>query len=121
MGFRSGAYATVWSSEPISDVNTKIRISISRKNKNTGDYEQDFSGFVACIGSVAAKKAATLKEKDRIKLGDTDVSTYYDPEKKRTYFNFKLFSFENANRNETDVKDTDVAEGVDDGEPDLPF
>lgn len=121
MGFRNGAYATVWSSEPISDVNTKIRISISRKNKNTGEYEQDFSGFIACIGTAAAKKAALLKEKDRIKLGDTDVSTYYDAEKKKTYYNFKLFSFENLNNSEKTTKDADVVKDVDDGEPDLPF
>lgn len=121
MGFRNGAYATVWSSEPVSDVNTKIRISISRKNKQTGEYEQDFSGFVACIGTAAAKKAAQLKEKDRIKLGDTDASTYYDADKKKTYYNFKLFSFESLNDAEKATKDIDVVENVDDGEPDLPF
>ena len=58
MGFRTGAYAKVWEVTPISDLSTKIRISVSRKNKQTQAYEQDFSGFVLCIGSAAAKKAS---------------------------------------------------------------
>lgn len=41
MGFRTGAYAKVWEVTPMSDTSTKIRISVSRKNKQTGEYEQD--------------------------------------------------------------------------------
>lgn len=125
MGFRTGTYATVWEVEPISVVNTKMRISISRKNKKTDEYETDFSGYVMCIGTAAAKKAAALKPKDRIKLGDVDVSTYYDSEKKRGYYNFKIFSFDIANDNNNASKKVDnkEAEEVDNGEPEpsLPF
>ena len=32
MGFRTGAYATVWDVENKNDNNTKLRISIGRKN-----------------------------------------------------------------------------------------
>ena len=81
MGFRVGSYCKVWQITPKSDVNTQLRISISKKNKQTGEYEQDFSGFVACIGKAAAKKAAGLKEGDRIRLKDVDVSTTYDKAK----------------------------------------
>ena len=42
MGFRTGAYAKVWKVEPYSDTSVKLRISISRKNKQSGEYEQDF-------------------------------------------------------------------------------
>lgn len=94
MGFRTGSFAKVWEVNPISDTNTKIRISISRKNKNSGEYEQDFSGFVNCVGTAAAKKAACLTEGARIKLGDTDVTTRYDREKKIEYVNYKVFSFD---------------------------
>jgi len=127
MGFRQGAYATVWEVEALSDVNTKGRISISRKNKQTGEYETDFSGFVNFIGTAAAKKAACLKEKDRIKLGDVDLTTKYDAEKKITYYNPKIFSFDT--QDELDGKSTQTTEPapkkpVDDGEVDdsrLPF
>jgi hypothetical protein len=94
MGFRTGNFCTVWSVEPISDTNTKARISVSRKNKMTGEYETDFSGFVNFVGTAAASKALSLKERDRIKLGDVDVTTRYDKEKKVEYVNYKIFSFE---------------------------
>lgn len=94
MGFRTGAYAKVWSVEPKTDAITRLRISVSRKNKATGEYEQDFSGFATVFGSASAKKAAGLKEGDRIKLGDIDVSTTYDKERNKEYINYKIFSFE---------------------------
>lgn len=127
MGFRSGSYATIWSVDPVSDVQTKARISVSRKNKQNGEYETEFSGFVSFFGTAAAKKAAYLKEKDRIKIGDCDVKTHYDKEKNITYYNFNIFSFEvqgnNAGGN-TNTSTRDVVPDVDDGEIDderLPF
>lgn len=129
MGFRTGAYAKVWEVTPMSDTSTKLRMSISRKNKKTDEYEQDFSGFVLAIGTAAASKAAKLKEGDRIKLGDVDVSTKYDKDKKITYTNFKMFSFEaegessSSGSRSTPPPDAPHS-GVDDGEVDdnrLPF
>ena len=120
MGFRTGAYAKIWEVTPMSDTSTKVRLSVSRKNK---EYEQDFSGFVLAIGTAAAKKAACLKEGERIKLGDVDVTTKYDKEKKVTYTNFKMFSFE-VEGDESSSQTTDPQPTVDDGEIDdsrLPF
>lgn len=125
MGFRTGAYAKVWEVSPMSDTSTKIRISVSRKNKQTGEYEQDFSGFVLCIGTAAAKKATMLHEGSRIKIGDCDVTTKYDAAKKTTYTNFKLFSFEDADGDSSGSSSyTEPERSVDDGEVDdsrLPF
>ena len=112
----------------------KLRISISRKNKQSGEYEQDFSGFVNAIGTAAAKKAACLKEGDTIKLGDVDVTNKYDKEKNITYTNFAVFSFdldgEDGAQNQGRGQQTQVAsahngfefvpmDGIEDG--DLPF
>lgn len=94
MGFRREAFATIWDVEPGKGNFTKVRLSVSRKNKD-GEYEQDFSGFCTFIGTAHAK-AAKLKKKDRIKLGDVDVSTVYDAEKNREYVNYKVFDFEMA-------------------------
>lgn len=127
MGFRPGAYAKVWEVTPMSDTSTKVRMSVSRKNKQSGEYEQDFSGFVLAIGTAAAHKAAGLKEGDRIKLGDVDVSTKYDREKKITYTNFKMFSFDIENGGDASSGsggNTDPQPSVDGGEPDdnrLPY
>ena len=108
----------------MSDTSTKLRMSVSRKNKQSGEYEQDFSGFVLAIGTAAAKKAACLKEGDKIKLGDVDVSTKYDKEKKITYTNFKMFSFEVDGDSDSSGDTTDPQPSVDEGEIDdsrLPF
>ncbi len=94
MGFRKGSFCKVWSVELISDTLTKCRISISRKDRNTGEYVQDFGGYITFIGSAAAQKAAKLHEGDRIRLGDVDVSNVYVKEKNVTYTNFKVFSFQ---------------------------
>ena len=123
-----GSYATVWSVEPKSETFVKARISTSRKNKQTGEYESDFSGFVSFVGTVAAKRAASLKEKDRIKLLKVDVSSRYDKENDRTYTNYNIFDFEtqSGNAGSNKASHVDVMSAVDDGEvePDedkLPF
>lgn len=129
MGFRKEAFATIWSVESTSDTLTKARISISRKNKQTGEYDTDFSGFVSFVGTAAAKKAAGLKEKDRIRLGDVDVTNKYDKEKNITYTNYKIFSFETQNEIDGASRNAESPEPkklVDDGEVDdsdsrLPF
>lgn len=124
MGFRTGAFAKVWEVSPVSDSSTKVRLSVSRKNKQTDQYEQEFSGFVLAIGTATASKALKLKEGDRIKLGDVDVTTKYDKDKKATYTNFKMFSFEDVNGNSSQPDMTDPQPTVDDGEFDdnkLPY
>lgn len=123
MGFRKDSYATVWEVSRISDTMTKGRISISRKDKNTGEYVQDFGGFVAFCGTACARKALALKEKDRIKLGDVDVSNRYDKEKNTTYTNFNIFDFEMADGSGGAQQSRAHERVVDDGEVDdgLPF
>ena len=94
MGFRNGAYATVWETKPGNGNWTDVRLSISRKNRD-GEYETDFSGFVRFIGD-AHTGAAYLGEKSRIKIGECDVTNRYDKEKKVEYVNYKVFGFEMA-------------------------
>ena len=38
MGFRKDSYATVWEVKPRSNTMTSVRISINRKDKQTGEY-----------------------------------------------------------------------------------
>lgn len=116
----------MWQVKPVSDTATDIRISISRKRDD--GYVQDFGGYVRCIGSACANKAARLREGDRIKLGDVDVSNNYVKEKNTTYTNFKVFSFDLADSTQSSSHSAEAAtDTVDDGElddstdPKLPF
>ena len=125
MGFRNNAYATVWDVEP-KGTWTKVRLNTSRKNRDTNEYEQDFSGFVSFVGNANAK-AQQLKERDRIRLGDVDVTTRYDKERNREYVNYTCFSFEmadNQSNSRGNVASNEVDSNPVEGDPDddtLPF
>ena len=125
MGFRTGAFCKLWTIEPVRDTITKSRVSISKKNKNTGEYESEFDGFIAFVGTAAASKAVKLKEGDRIRLGDVDVTRRYDKEKQKEYINFNVYSFEMADsRASSATPAVTNTEPVDNGEvetDDLPF
>ena len=124
MGFRPDTRATVWGTpEQISQSMTKLRLTISHKNKQTEKYETDFSGFVCFCGSKAVSKALSLKEKDKVVLKNVDVTNKYDKDKKVTYTNFYVFDFEpyvyDPSNNVQKAVDKKV-ESVDSGELDEP-
>ena len=125
MGFRKDNFAKVWEVTPVGDASTKVRISVSRKNKQTGEYEQEFSGWCMVYGTAAAKKAAALKGGERIKLGDVDVTTTYNKEQNKTYTNFKIFDFSLEGGEVSQAPSAPSRPSVDDGEPEddreLPF
>lgn len=93
MGFRTGAYAKVWEVNPTSDTTTKLKLSISRKNKQTNEFETEWNGFALVVGTAAARSASKLGRGDTIKLGDVDVTRRYDKESGKEYINWKIFSF----------------------------
>jgi hypothetical protein len=92
MAFFTGAYATVWTIEDKGKY-TKVILSTSRKNKETGQYETDFNDYVNFVGE-AHRLAQTLKPRDRIRLGDVNCSNWYNKEKNRKYYNFTAFTYE---------------------------
>ena len=95
MGFRTNSYATCWQIIPGKGNFTTVRLSTSRKNRDTGAYEQDFSGYVMMVGQAHAK-AQKLRERDRIKLGEVDVTTTFNKEQNREYVNYRCFDLEMA-------------------------
>lgn len=122
MGFRKGAYCTVWSVDEAAN-SMKVRVSVSRKRKDTGEFEQDFSGFCSFIGT-AKDKAKTLKVKDRIKLGDVDVTTFYNKDKGVEYVTYKVFDFDFVESGVGSSVSSKTEENPEEGEVDedkLPF
>lgn len=94
MGFRKNAWATVWSIENGRNNSLRIRISTSRKKKD-GKYEQDFSGYCTLLKD-AKEKGANLQVRDRIQIGDTEVTTFYSKKKKKEYTTYKIYDFEKS-------------------------
>ena len=117
MGFKTGATARVWDVRSKSPKVTDLRVTTSAKNKQTDQWEDDFTGYVACIGACASK-AAQLKKGDRIKVGDFDITYKYDKDKEKGYTNIRVFSFEPVSSDNNTATRTERAEPKpEDGEP----
>ena len=99
MGLKVGCIATVWQVEPKGKY-TRVRFSTSKKNKDTNTYETDWSGFANFVGQ-ANTEVAKLKEKDRIKVEEFEVTTKYDAEKKVAYTNYSVFKISDPNAGAT--------------------
>jgi len=94
MGFREGAWATVWEvKKNPSGRSFNVNLSTSKKDRDTGEYETDWSGYAMFAGD-AAKKAATLKRGDRIKLNGCEVTTKYVKEQEKKYTNYTVWDYE---------------------------
>lgn len=102
MGFRQGAYARIWSVENKGKYST-CNMTISKRNKETGEYNVEFQdGFVRLVGNAhQAMMGVDIPERKgvSVKIGACDVTTNYIPEKKKTYVNYVIYSFEDENNN----------------------
>lgn len=126
MGFRQDArFVKVWEVENKGNYHV-VSLSTSKKNKETGKYEKDFSNkFVRFIGT-AHNLAADLKVGDVIKLGNCEVTNKYDKDKNTTYTNYLVYSFEkeedNSNSSQSEgKKDYSFVDVPDDSPEELPF
>ncbi len=101
MGFRNDAYAKIWKiAKPDGKKYAEVELSISRKNKETGQYETTFSSkFVRFLGT-AYTKIDSICEGDRIKISSCDVESWYNKESGKGGFTFLVFGFEPANAGE---------------------
>lgn len=95
MGFRQGAYAKIWKVEDKGNYHV-AQMSISRKNKDTGNYDTEWqNNFVRLVGT-AHQQIKSMDISHNVKLGACDVTNKYDAEKKTTYTNYVVFGFEDA-------------------------
>lgn len=94
MGFKQDArFVKVWEVENKGNYHI-VSLTSSKKNKDTNEYETDFSSkFVRFVGT-AHEMAKSLKRGDAIKLGSCEVTNKYDKEKNTTYTNYVVYSFE---------------------------
>lgn len=142
MAFRNGCYASLWGVYPsASGKVTSGRISISRKRKDTGAYETDFTGFVSFIGDanlkiqkyVGKEMGEDRKPIARIRLDEVAATVIEKPNqegvplKNREYnHQYQCFSFTDAEEQSTAPPQpkavpkefVDVPDGIDE---ELPF
>lgn len=98
MGFRSGAYAKVWSCSKGNGNYYVADMSTSRKTQD-GGYENDWSNkFVRLVGE-AAEQAESINDGDSVRIGSCDVTNHYDKAKQTLYTNYVIFSFMNDDDN----------------------
>ena len=118
--FANGNYATVWGSVTDDKGHVKVELSTSRRNKETGKYETDFSSkYVNFVGS-AKELGASLVKGDRVKLGSCGVTSSYNKETQRGYTNYIVFEAEKVDhRNTPSRSGEELAEAV--NEDDLPY
>lgn len=99
MGFRNDAYATVWDSKEGKGNYNDIQLSISKKNKQTGKYETEFSGWVRFVGD--AKELGLLPKMTRIQIKSCDLTNFYSKEKDAVYWNPVVFQADIVESNGT--------------------
>lgn len=110
--FANNNYARVWKIYPPQKKEQKftlVQMSTSQKDKKTGEYKTDFSGYVKLIGK-AFEKSKELEAKDSIKILKCGVTKIYDKEKQENYETFLIFDFDFAN----EKKQKEAEMGVDD-------
>lgn len=117
MGLRNNTYAKVFKVNN-DDKTPSMQISISRKNKQTGEYVTTFSGYVSC--KFAAKdKLASVNDGDRIRILDCDLENRYNKETKETRWYPSVLDFEMADGSPIGTPAVESFEELDD--EDVPF
>jgi hypothetical protein len=96
--FAQNRYAKVWKIDNSGNF-PKVQISIS-KRKEDGEYETEFSEWVAFFGK-AKEKAENLSENDRIKILSCGVKNWFNKETEKKYYNFMIFDYEDAGMSDT--------------------
>ena len=90
MSLRSGAYATIWEVRN-NNGTVSVNLSTSRKDKSTGNYVTDWSGWMTVYADQDAM--LQLPRKTRIIIGDFAVSNRYDKETHQTNTHYSLFGY----------------------------
>lgn len=105
MAFKNGAYAKIQEILENKENYKDVRITTSKKNRTTGKYEYDFSSRVRLLGE---SNKINIEQGDVIKVIDCEISNKYDKEKKITYWNPVIWSFEKLENTQKETKNNNV-------------
>ncbi len=124
MGFGPGKYAHIWKLENKGNYHV-AEMSTSKKNKETEQYETDWTNkFVRLVGT-AHQQVEKLDITKNVKIGACEVTNKYVKEKDTTYTNYVIFGFEedeNRQKNDSKLKtDSDDFLSIPEEDNELPF
>lgn len=98
MGFGTGKFTHIWKIENKGNYHV-AEMSTSKKNKDTDQYETDWSNkFVRLVGT-AHQQIEKMDISKNVKIGACEVTNKYDKEKNTTYTNYVIFNFEDVDGN----------------------
>lgn len=123
MGFKNGSYVKIWGVEDKGNYSL-ANISISRKNKETDKYETEFQEKFVKLVSNAHKAIVGMDIPQNglsMRIKACDVTNKYDAKKKKTYYNFVVFEFEENNNQPTPSTKANEHIETEVDDDDLPF
>lgn len=94
MGLKVNGRAKVWEKD-VHEKYTDVKVTTSKKDKRTDEWETDFSRKVRFIGH-AHTKARDLNEKDSIIIKELEYTYKWDNEQKRAYDRVIVWDFDLA-------------------------
>ena len=119
--FAVNNYAKIWNHED-KGRSSIVNMSTSRKDRETGEYKNDFSSkYVRFVGK-AHDKLADLQDNGRILITECGVTV--EPGNDGKYYTtFKVFDFENANSATASASKTasETDQWVAEEDDDLPY
>lgn len=125
MGFHSGAIAKIWATKPSPSGKSIVAEMSTSKKKQDGGYETDWSNKFVLLAGKAAKEAESLADGATVKIGDCDVTSRWDSEKRIMYTNYVIFSFQSESndkaKEEPKKPDSSFVNVPDGDEEELPF
>ena len=121
--FTNDSYAKIWKITPKKEgaKSLSVQLSTSFKNKQTGQYEVDFSGYALLIGKAFEKAEKDLQAGDRIKILNCGCKQIWDKQKSQNNTTFLIFDMEIQTEHKIKDASDDKFVPLPDNDDELPF
>lgn len=90
---RNGAYCKIWEVRDGKGNYKEANISVSRKNKQSGNYDKVFGAWVRLVGT-AKDQVGKIDLSKNVKIAECEITNNYDKDKKTMYWNPVIYAFD---------------------------
>ena len=98
-----GGFARIWKAEDKGRYSV-VQLSTSKKNKETDEYETDYSDNFARFISTAHEKLASMTLPATIQITSGEVTRRYDGIKKKEYIGTLVYAFDEVDNSKPTQK-----------------